>query len=99
ATYRQVIGVEPGKLAPGAPVDNKNPPTVAASVARARQENPNVTAAALGVDVAQLQVKINEGALYPTATATLSAQQNYQAPPQPAIVRSLVMQAFGTITI
>src|SRR5262245_33057319 len=37
ATYRQVIGVEPGKLAPGAPVDNKNPPTVAEAVIRARE--------------------------------------------------------------
>jgi outer membrane protein len=99
ATYRQVIGVEPGKLAPGAPVDNKSPSTVAEAVARARQENPNVTAAALGVDVTQFQVKINEGALYPTVLATLSAQQSYSAPPQPAILRSLVMQAFGTVTI
>jgi outer membrane protein len=99
ATYRQIIGVEPGKLAPGAPVDKYNPLTVAEAVVRARQENPNVTAAALGVDVAALQVKINEGALYPTVIATVQATQAYSAPPTPLVLRSLQMQAFGTITV
>jgi outer membrane protein len=99
AVYRQVIGVEPGKLTPGAPVDKYSPSTIAEAVARARQENPNVTAAALGVDVAALQVKINEGALYPTVVATVQAIQAYQPPPTPLVLRSLQMQAFGTITV
>ncbi len=99
ARYVQIIGVQPGKLAPGAPVDNKSPPTLEQAVLVARQENPNVTAAALGVDVAALQVKINEGALYPTVVATLQAQQGYSVVPQPNIIRSLQMQAFGTVTI
>ena len=43
--------------------------------------------------------KIHEGALYPTVVATLSAQQSYQAAPQPLILRSLQMQAFGTVTV
>src|SRR5262249_60818335 len=88
AVYRQVLGIEPGKLAPGAPVDSKSPSTLAESIVRARQENPNVTAAALGVDVAALQVKINEGALYPTVVASLSAQQAYSPPPTPNLLRS-----------
>ena len=54
AVYRQVIGIEPGKLAPGAPVDSKSPANLGEAIRRARQENPNVTAAALGVDVAAL---------------------------------------------
>src|SRR5271165_1111872 len=45
ARYVQIIGVQPGKLAPGAPVDNKSPPTLAQAVEVARQDNPNVTAA------------------------------------------------------
>ncbi len=99
ARYVQIIGVQPGKLAPRAPVDNKSPPTLDQAILVARQENPNVTAAALGVDVAALQVKINEGALYPTVVATLQAQQGYSVVPQPNIIRSLTMQAFGTVTI
>src|SRR5262249_33276736 len=51
ARYVQIIGVQPGKLAPGAPVDNKSPSRLDEAVLVARQENPNVTAAALGVDV------------------------------------------------
>jgi outer membrane protein TolC len=87
------------KLAPGAPVDNKSPPTLEQAVLVARQENPNMTAAALGIDLAALQVKINEGALYPTVVARLRAQQSYSPPPQPLVLRSLQMQAFGTVTI
>jgi outer membrane protein len=99
AVYRQQIGIEPGKLAPGAPVDSKSPSNLPEAVVRARQENPNVTAAALGVDVAALQVKINEGALYPTVGATVQATQAYMVPPTPNLIRSLTMQAFGTVTI
>ncbi len=99
ARYVQIICVQPGKLAPGAPVDNKSPSTLEQAVMVARQENPNVTAAALGVDVAALQVKINEGALYPTVVATLSAQQAYAPVPQPNVLRSLQLQAFGTVTV
>ncbi|HSR78953.1 MAG TPA: TolC family outer membrane protein [Xanthobacteraceae bacterium] len=99
AVYRQVIGIEPGKLAPGAPVDSKSPNSLAESIVRSRQENPNVTAAALGVDVAALQVKINEGALYPTVVASLAAQQAYSPPPTPNLLRSMQLQAFGTVTV
>ena len=99
ATYRQVIGIEPGKLAPAAPVDNKSPSNVQEAVLRARQENPNVTAAALGVDVAALQVKINEGALYPTVVATLQTTNSLPSATSPTIIRSLVMTAFGTVTV
>jgi outer membrane protein len=99
ARYVQIICVQPGKLAPGAPVDNKSPPTLEQAVVVARQENPNVTAAALGVDVAALQVKINEGALYPTVVASLQAQQSYSPVPQPLVLRSLTLQAFGTVTV
>ena len=36
-----------------------------------------LNAAEFGVDVAQLQVKVNEGSLYPTVTVTGSTQQQY----------------------
>jgi outer membrane protein len=38
-------------------------------------ENPSVTAAMYGIDVSFLQVKINEGALFPTVTLQVSATQ------------------------
>jgi len=97
ATYRQVIGADPGKLTPGTPVDRLSPTTLQAAVERGRVENPNVTAAALGVDVAALQVRINEGALYPTIS--VSGGVNYQAEQQPQIVKVLAFQALGTVSV
>ena len=79
ATYRQVIGVEPGKLAAGTPVDRLSPRVLSMAVEQGKVEHPQVTAAMLGVDVAALQVKINEGALYPTVTVTGNVQRQWDA--------------------
>jgi len=79
AAYRRVIGVEPGRLAPGTPVDRFSPTQLGVAVQRGQAENPSVTASMYGVDVAQLQVKIAEGALYPTLTLTGSVQQQYES--------------------
>jgi outer membrane protein len=76
ANFRQVIGVEPANLAPGAPVDRFSPRTLQSAIDTGLVENPNVTAAMYGIDVSHLQVKINEGALYPTFVVQGSAQQS-----------------------
>ncbi len=75
ATYRRVIGSEPGRLEPGLPVDRLSPHTLAAAIDAGMTANPSVTAAMYGVDVAQLQVKISEGALYPTVTLLGNVQR------------------------
>jgi outer membrane protein len=75
ANYRQVIGVEPVNLTPGSPVDRFNPRTLPAAIDQGLIENPNVTAAMYGIDVAFLQVKVNEGALYPSLVAQASVIQ------------------------
>jgi outer membrane protein len=79
AAYRRVIGIEPGKLAPGAPVDRLSPRSLDVSVTQGMAEHPSVTAAMYGVDVAALAVKIAEGALYPTVTFTGSVQQQNES--------------------
>src|SRR6478752_6886691 len=76
ATYRQVIGVQPGKLAPGAPVDRFSPNTLPGSVDVGTATHPQVTTAQYNVDVALQAVKVAEGALYPTLSLQGSAQQN-----------------------
>ena len=77
ATYRQVIGVEPGKLAPGSPVDRFSPSNLPQSVGVATATHPAVTNAQYNVDAALLQVKVAEGALYPTLAVQGSVlQQN-----------------------
>ena len=68
ATYRRVVGSKPGRLEPGLPVDHLSPRTLAAAIDAGMTANPSVAASMYGVDVARLQVKISEGALYPTVT-------------------------------
>ena len=79
ANFRRIIGNDPGNLAPGSPVDRFLPTTLSAAVDRSLLENPNVTAAMYGIDVAHLQVKVNEGALFPTLTVQGSVQQSYES--------------------
>ena len=76
ATYRQVIGVEPGKLAPGSPVDRFSPRDLAASIGVATATNPQVTTAEYSLDAALQQVKVAEGALYPTLSVQGNVQQS-----------------------
>jgi outer membrane protein len=66
ANYARVIGDEPASLSPATLVTSLCPPTLDASIAQATRENPALTAAMYGVDVAQLQVKIAEAGLLPT---------------------------------
>ncbi|WP_245430961.1 TolC family outer membrane protein [Rhodoplanes roseus] len=76
ATYEQVIGAPPGRLAPTEPIDRLLPKSRDESVARARRENPAVTGATYDIDVAQYAIKIAEGALYPTLTAQAGLQRD-----------------------
>ena len=78
ANYRRIIGVEPANLAPASPVDRLAPSTLNTAIAFGIEQNPSVTAALYGVDVAQLQVKIAEGALWPTLTGQYNIQQQYE---------------------
>ena len=68
ANYRRVIGVDPGRLAPGTPVDRLSPQRLPKAIAQGQAQIPSVLAAMYGVDVAELAVKISEGALYPNLT-------------------------------
>ena len=65
ANYRRVIGVDPGRLDPGTPVDRLSPPTLPGAIIEGQKQSPSVLAAMYGVDIAELAVKISEGALYP----------------------------------
>jgi outer membrane protein len=79
SNFRRIIGNEPEALAPGSPVDRFLPGTLPSAVDLGLTENPNVTAAMFGIDVSYLQVKVNEGALLPTVTLQVAAQQTYES--------------------
>jgi len=99
ATYRQVIGVEPGTLAPASPVDRLSPPTLEAGVLEARARHPSVTTAMFNVDAAVFQVKIAESSLYPVLNLVGSAQQTFGSPSALASVQSFAGSVVGQLTI
>ena len=77
ASFRQVIGEQPTRLEPARPLDRGIPPSLENAIAVSQIEHPSIQAALHSVDVAGLQVKIAEGALYPTLSLNGSAQQRY----------------------
>ena len=99
AAYHRVIGSEPGRLEPGLPVDRLSPNTVAAATDAGMTANPSVIAASYGVDVAQLQVKIAESALYPTVTLLGNAQYLHDVPFTGLIPEQSSATALITVTI
>jgi outer membrane protein len=79
ANFRRIIGNEPTALAPGSPVDRVLPATLPAAIEIGLINNPNVTAAMYGIDVSFLNVKVAEGALFPTVNLVASVQQSYES--------------------
>ncbi|MBV9079309.1 MAG: TolC family outer membrane protein, partial [Methylobacteriaceae bacterium] len=77
ATFRQIVGVEPRRLAPGRPIDRLVPKTLTNAVQIGLEENPAVLAALHQVDAAELQVKITEGELAPSLNVVTSVNQAY----------------------
>ena len=73
--YETIIGLPPKDLKPGMPADRFLPKALVAAIQTAVLENPNVTAAMYGIDVAYLQVKVNEGSLYPSLVLQGTVQQ------------------------
>ena len=90
AQYQQVIGVPaPARLAPAAPVDRLSPRTLDGAIARGRTEHPLITTAMYNVDIAVQQVKVAEGALYPTLSAVGSVQKTYGSASALAVLETL----------
>jgi outer membrane protein len=77
ATFRQIIGVEPRRLAPGRPVDRLVPRSLTASVEIGLTEHPAIVSALHAADAAELQVKIAEGQLAPTLNLVGGLSQSY----------------------
>ena len=95
--YRRVIGVTPGKLAPGVPVDRFSPPSLKAAISQGEALSPSVLAASYGVDIAELAVKINEGSLYPNLTLAANVSQNWE--PTFSTARQFLASVAGQLTI
>ena len=94
ASFRQIIGVEPRRLAPGRPVDRLVPGSLKSAVDIGLTEHPAIVSALHAVDAAELQVKIAEGALAPRVNVVGSLSQNYATsyPQDQALAASIVGQ-------
>ena len=99
AFYRRVIGANPGKLAAGTPVDRFSPATLPASISIGTATNPSVISAEYNVDVAQHQVKVAEGALYPTLSVQGSFQKNLGAVGNLSTIESYNASILGTLSV
>jgi outer membrane protein len=99
ATYRQVIGVEPGRLVAAMPVDRLSPRNLAGALARARTEHPTITTATYNVDVAAYQVKVAEGALLPTLTLQGAANKQHNSPTNLTTASTFSAQATAQLSV
>jgi outer membrane protein len=99
ATYRQVIGVEPGKLAPASPVDRFSPHNLPGAVAVGTATNPAVATAEYNVDVALQAVKVAEGALYPTVSVQGNYTQNWLSTSSLSVMNEYNASVLGTLSV
>ena len=97
AQYRRVIGVDPGHLAPGTPVDRLSPSTLPVAINQGEAQSPSVLAAMYGVDIAELAVKVSEGALYPTLGVQATVQKAWDA--SASIDKQTSVSVLGTFTV
>ena len=77
ARYRQFIGDQPTSLAPVKPLVRPIPKTLPEAISISQIEHPAISGSLHGVDAAQLQVKIAEGALYPSIGLSASLTNQY----------------------
>ncbi|TDX60945.1 outer membrane protein [Methylosinus sp. sav-2] len=99
ASFRQIIGVEPGRLDPAPPIEALLPKTVEEATAIALVEHPGIVAAMRQVDAADYAVKVDEGALLPTLSANLQVNQQYDSFFGIPGARQFTAQASGALNI
>jgi outer membrane protein len=101
ATYIQVIGAAPGRLAPAENVDRLIPPTRDQAVVAGRHENPTLVGATYDVDAAQAAIKIAEGALMPNVSVQGAISRSVETDTTLGTTRtdSAAITAQGTIPI
>jgi outer membrane protein len=99
AVYRQVIGVEPGKLTPASPVDRFSPSNLATSISTGGAIHPSITAAQFNIDVALQAVKVAEGALYPTVSVQGNFTKNYLSSNSLTTMEAYNASVLGTLSV
>ena len=99
ASYRQLIGDQPRSLAPVTPVARLLPSNLTQAIAISQVEHPAITAYLHGVDVALLNVKISEAALYPSVNLQGSLTKSFDTSGLTGGSKVLVGSLVGQISI
>ncbi|MGA2795269.1 MAG: TolC family outer membrane protein, partial [Roseiarcus sp.] len=99
ANYRQVIGQEPRNLAPVKVLDKPLPKTLTEAIAISQVEHPAIVGSLFGVDAAELNIKVIEGALLPTVGLTGQITQQWDVTGYPIPNRLLTGSLMGQINI
>jgi outer membrane protein len=99
ANYRQTIGDEPKNLAPVKPLDKPLPRTITQAIAISQVEHPAIVGSLHGVDAAELNVKVIEGALYPTVGLSGSVSQRFDVSGTVIPNREVTASLVGQITV
>ena len=97
AVYRQVIGNDPAKLAPGRVPEKLLPSTLNAALAAGQDEHPAILAAVHGVDAATHQVKSVEGEMLPSVSVQADIARRWD--PSSSVQRSDSASIVGRVTI
>jgi outer membrane protein len=79
ANYRQIIGVDPGRLEPGRSVEAQLPKSLSEAVQIALVEHPGAVAAMHQADAAELAVKVAESALSPSLSIGAQVSNQYDS--------------------
>jgi outer membrane protein len=96
--FRRIIGVEPTRLEPARTIEDLLPKNIDKAVQSALIEHPAIQAALHNVDVAELQVNIVEGELYPTVNVTGSVTRTWAQSGYPNL-RQFDASIYGQVTV
>lgn len=75
--YRQIVGVQPKRLAPARPLEQNLPKSLEEASRSAQSAHPSITSALFNADAADIAVKVSEAELYPTLGVTASVSQRH----------------------
>src|SRR5580658_7613917 len=99
ANYRQTIGEQPKNLAPVRALEKPLPRTLTEAIAISQVEHPAIVGSLHGVDAAELNIKVIEGALYPSVGLTGSVSQRFEVSGEPIPNNALTASLQAQITV
>jgi outer membrane protein len=99
ANFRQTIGEQPKDLQPVKALERGLPKSLSEAIAISQVEHPAIVGSLHGVDAAELNVKVIEGALYPTVGVTGQISQRFDAAVAAIPNRVLTASVVGQINI